>query len=97
MNEVGVEELEAQHDHYMHYTQVPVVHYAISKKLEGLQSYNELVSFVKDHLEQRLISPEPCSFTDDITESAKSLTKAFEQLIEAYKNKRDTEVAKAFR
>ena len=55
MNEVGVDELEAQHDHYLYYTQVPVVHYAITKKLEELDSYNELVSFVKDHLDQRLI------------------------------------------
>ena len=72
--DVGVDELEAQEDHYMYYAQVPVVHYAISDTVKNSDKKNEFMSFIKDHLEQRLVSTDPCELSDDINEATKSLS-----------------------
>jgi hypothetical protein len=60
MEEVGVEELEAQNDHYIYYSQVPIVHYAVSSKIQKSNTYDYLKSFIKEHLDQRLIDGNPC-------------------------------------
>lgn len=97
MEEVGAEELEAQMEHYVYYSQVPVVHYAVSSKMKKSKSFNYLKSFVKEQLDQRLVDPNPCILEDNVSTAALSLANSFEIMIEAYKNKRDSEVAEAFR
>jgi hypothetical protein len=97
MEEVGAEELEAQQEHYVYYSQVPVVHYAVSSKLKKSDGYDYLKSFVKEHLDLRLVDPNPCVLDENVSTAAAALSNAFEVMIEAYKNKRDTEVAEAFR
>lgn len=65
MDEVAGEDLEAQQDHYIFYSQVPIVHYAVANKLtQKASAYDELKSFVKDHLENALIDPNPIVLAD---------------------------------
>ena len=96
MEDVGVDELEAQNDHYIHYSQVPVVYYAVTSKVQNSSNYGHLMSFVKDHLEERLVDPNPCIFDENTSTAAQALANAFEKMIDAYKNKREGEVAQAF-
>lgn len=70
MDEVGVDELEAQNEHYVYYSQVPVVHYAVSNKLKNSRSYDYLKSFVKEHLDEKLVDPNPCVLDESTATAA---------------------------
>lgn len=75
---------------------MPIVHYVIAKKLYESECYDSVSSFVKEHLEQRLIDPNPVVLSDSAAQSAESLANGFDLIIEAYTTKRDTEVKQAF-
>lgn len=84
MYEVQPDELEAQQEHYLYYSQVPVVHFALSKQVYEGESYDYLRGFLKEHLEDKLIDTNPIVFDTNQQKAAEALTNGFEMLIEAY-------------
>jgi hypothetical protein len=96
MYEVPQDELEAQQEHYLYYSQVPIVHFAMSKAVYNGNGYGQLRSFLKDHLEDKLIDTNPIVFDSATAAAAESLAQGFDQLIEAYETKKNTDVLQAF-
>ena len=69
------------------------MHYAVSSKMVKSENYDYLKSFVKEHLDQRLVDPNPCILDENTATAAASLANALEIMVEAHKNNKDTEVA----
>lgn len=78
MYEVPEDELEAQQDHYLYYAQVPIVHFAMTKAVYNGSSYGNLRSFLKDHLEDKLIDTNPIVFDTGLNAAAETLANGFD-------------------
>lgn len=96
MDIMSGDDLEIQADHYSYYSSVPIVHWAVANKVMNSNSYDDLRSFVKDNLEQRIIDPTPIVLDDATASAAESLNRGFQMLIDAYENKKHSEVKQAF-
>ena len=68
----------------------------MSKKVYNGDSYDTLRSFLKEHLEDKLIDTTPVVFEDSTAAAAEALSGGFDMLMEAYEDKKQNDVRQAF-